>query len=399
MRRIEKYIYQKANWPSFLWDNEKLLNLLAEVRNLQGRLVGKMSLLGFELKNQANLEILTQDIINSTEIEGEILDKDQVRSSIARRLGLEISGLVPSERNVDSVVEIMVDATRNFNKALTQERILGWHNTLFPTGYSGMFKVQVGKYRDDSSGPMQVVSGPIGKEKVHYQAPAAEALEKEMEAFLSWFNSDQNIDLVLKSAIAHLWFVTIHPFDDGNGRIARALADMILARADGQSYRFYSMSSQIRKERSKYYKILEKTQKGSLDITIWLEWYLKCLLNAIQVSDSILEKVIFKHNFWLKNSPKLENERQKKMLNKLLEGFEGKLTTSKWAKICKCSHDTALRDINDLIKKEILAKVPGGGRSTAYFLKPFGNYSSSRSDLSQNRKAILKQKLSNKRKG
>jgi len=366
---MKKYIYQNPDWPGFLWNNEKLLNLLAQVRNLQGRIVGKMSFLGFELKNQANLEILTQDVLNSTKIEGEILDKDQVRSSIARRLGLEVSGLVPSDGNVDAVVEIMIDATRHFEASLTTNRILGWHNTLFPTGYSGMFKVQVGKYRDDASGPMQVVSGPIGKEKVHYQAPSAVNLENEMNTFLTWFNNSQNIDLVLKSAIAHLWFVTIHPFDDGNGRIARALADMLLAQSDGQSYRFYSMSSQIRKERSKYYKILEKTQKGNLDITLWLEWYLNCLLDAINESEGILVKVVFKHNFWLKNSSKLENKRQKKMLNKLLEGFEGKLTTSKWAKICKCSHDTALRDITDLIKKQILKKVLGGGRNTAYDLK------------------------------
>ena len=369
MRRIEKYIYQKPHWPNFFWETEKLLTLLTEVRNLQGRIVGQMSVLGFALKNQANLEILTQDVLNSTEIEGEILDKNQVRSSIARRLGLDVSGLVSSDRNVDAVVEVMIDATKNFDQPLTRERIFGWHNTLFPTGYSGMFKVQVGKLRDDSSGPMQVVSGPIGKEKVHYQAPAAEILESEMAAFLNWFNNEQSIDLVIKSALAHLWFVTLHPFDDGNGRIARALADMILAQSDGQSYRFYSMSSQIRIERKQYYEVLEKTQKSSLDVTCWLEWFLNCLLNAIKASETMLEKVIFKHNFWLLNSSRLENERQQKMLNKLLDGFEGKLTTSKWAKICKCSQDTALRDIKDLLEKQILKKLPGGSRSTAYALK------------------------------
>ncbi len=369
MRRIEKYIYQKPDWPNFFWKTEKLLALLTEVRNLQGRIVGQMSVLGFALKNQANLEILTQDVLNSTEIEGEILDKNQVRSSIARRLGLEVSGLVSSDRNVDAVVEVMIDATKKFDQPLTRERIFGWHNTLFPTGYSGMFKVQVGKFRDDLSGPMQVVSGSIGKEKVHYQAPAAEALESEMAAFLDWFNNEQNIDLVIKSALAHLWFVTLHPFDDGNGRIARALADMILAQSDGQSYRFYSMSSQIRSERKQYYEILEKTQKSSLDVTCWLEWFLHCLLNAIKASETMLEKVIFKHNFWLINAPKLENERQQKMLNKLLDGFEGKLTSSKWAKICKCSQDTALRDIKDLLEKQILKKLLGGSRSTAYAIK------------------------------
>ncbi len=369
MRRIEKYIYQKPDWPHFFWNSEKLLTLLTEVRNLQGRIVGQMSVLGFALKNQANLEILTQDVLNSSEIEGEILDKNQVRSSIARRLGLDVSGLVSSDRNVDAVVEVMIDATKNFDQPLTRERICGWHNTLFSTGYSGMFKVRSGRFRDDSSGPMQVVSGPIGKEKVHYQAPAAEILESEMAAFLNWFNNEQSIDLVIKSALAHLWFVTLHPFDDGNGRIARALADMVLARSDGQSYRFYSMSSQIRIARKQYYEVLEKTQKSSLDVTCWLEWFLNCFLNAIKASETMLEKVVFKHNFWLINSSKLENERQQKVLNMLLDGFEGKLTSSKWAKICKCSQDTALRDIKNLLEKQILKKLPGGSRSTTYALK------------------------------
>jgi len=369
MRRIDKFIYQKPGWPGFFWDSEKLVALLAEVRNLQGLLVGKMSVLGFELKKQANLEILTQDILNTTQIEGEILDKNQVRSSIARRLGLNVSGMVSSDRNVDAVVEVMVDATEKFDQPLTRERIHGWHNTLFPSGYSGMLKVLVGRYRDDSSGPMQVVSGPIGKEKVHYQAPPAEILENEMAAFLSWFNREQSIDLVIKSALAHLWFVTLHPFDDGNGRIARALSDMILAQSDGQSYRFYSMSSQIRVERKQYYEILEKTQKSSLDVTGWLQWFLNCLLNAIRASDRMLEKVIYKHHFWMINACRIENERQQKMLNRLLDGFEGNLTTSKWAKVCKCSHDTALRDINDLLEKGILYKLPGGSRSTTYALR------------------------------
>ena len=369
MRRIEKYIYQKPGWPRFFWNTEKLLTLLTEVRNMQGRIVGQMSALGFSLKNHANLEILTQDILNSTEIEGEVLDKNQVRSSIARRLGLNVSGLVASDRNVDAVVEMMIDATRNFDQPLTRGRIIGWHNTLFPSGYSGMLKIRVGKFRDDASGPMQVISGPIGKEKVHYQAPPAAALEIEMAAFFDWFNKEQGIDLVIKSALAHLWFVTLHPFDDGNGRIARALADMILARSDGQSYRFYSMSSQIRAERKQYYEVLEKTQKSSLDVTCWLEWFLKCLLNAIKESAKTLGLVVFKHNFWLANAAKLENERQRKMLNKLLDGFDGNLTSSKWAKICKCSQDTALRDIRDLLEKQILQKLPGSSRSTAYALK------------------------------
>ncbi len=369
MRRIEKYIYQKPGWPRFFWNTEKLLTLLTEVRNMQGRIVGQMSALGFSLKDHANLEILTQDILNSTEIEGEVLDKNQVRSSIARRLGLNVSGLVASDRNVDAVVEMMIDATRNFDQPLTRDRIIGWHNTLFPSGYSGMLKIRVGKFRDDASGPMQVISGPIGKEKVHYQAPPAAALEIEMAAFFDWFNKEQGIDLVIKSALAHLWFVTLHPFDDGNGRIARALADMILARSDGQPHRFYSMSAQIRTERKQYYEVLEKTQKSSLDVTCWLEWFLKCLLNAIKASATTLDMVVFKHNFWLTNAAKIENERQRKMLNKLLDGFDGNLTSSKWAKICKCSQDTALRDIRDLLEKKILQKLPGGSRSTAYALK------------------------------
>ena len=369
MRRIEKYIYQKPGWPRFFWNTEKLLTLLTEVRNMQGRIVGQMSALGFSLKDHANLEILTQDILNSTEIEGEVLDKNQVRSSIARRLGLNVSGLVASDRNVDAVVEMMIDATRNFDQPLTRGRIIGWHNTLFPSGYSGMLKIRVGKFRDDASGPMQVISGPIGKEKVHYQAPPAAALEIEMAAFFDWFNKEQGIDLVIKSALAHLWFVTLHPFDDGNGRIARALADMILARSDGRPHRFYSMSAQIRAERKQYYEVLEKTQKSSLDVTCWLEWFLKCLLNAIKASAKTLDMVVFKHNFWLTNAAKIENERQRKMLNKLLDGFDGNLTSSKWAKICKCSQDTALRDIRDLLEKKILQKLPGGSRSTAYALK------------------------------
>ncbi len=369
MRRIEKHIYQKPGWPRFFWNTEKLLTLLTEVRNMQGRIVGQMSALGFSLKDHANLEILTQDILNSNEIEGEILDKNQVRSSIARRLGLNVSGLVASDRNVDAVVEMMIDATRNFDQPLTRDRIIGWHNTLFPSGYSGMLKIRVGKFRDDAAGPMQVISGPIGKEKVHYQAPPAAALEIEMAAFFDWFNKEQGIDLVIKSALAHLWFVTLHPFDDGNGRIARALADMILARSDGQPHRFYSMSAQIRAERKQYYEVLEKTQKSSLDVTCWLEWFLKCLLNAIKESAKTLGLVVFKHNFWLANAAKLENERQRKMLNKLLDGFDGNLTSSKWAKICKCSQDTALRDIRDLLEKQILQKLPGGSRSTAYALK------------------------------
>jgi len=362
------YFYNNQNWPAFEWNSEKLLPLLSHVRNRQGRLIGEMGALGFELRNEANLEILTQEIIKSTEIEGEFLDKEQVRSSIARRLGLEISGLVYSERNVDGIVDLMIDATGNYEKELNKERLFSWHSALFPGGQSGMYKIITGKWRDDSTGPMQVVSGALGKEKVHYQAPPAAQLENEMQIFFNWFNEEQNTDLVLKSAIAHLWFVTLHPFEDGNGRISRALSDMLLARSDEQSYRFYSMSTQIRKERNSYYDILEKTQKGDLDITYWLEWFLNCLLHSIENSETLLEKVFYKHSFWLKHKQVNINDRQRKILNLLMDDFEGVLNTTKWAKIGKCSQDTALRDIQDLIGKGIMVKSFQGGRSTNYEL-------------------------------
>jgi len=363
------YIYNHPNWPIFTWNSEQLMPLLSFVRNRQGKLIGKMGTLGFELRNEANLEILTQEIIKSTEIEGEILDREQVRSSIAKRLGLDISGLVYAERNVDGIVDLMVDATRNFDKDLNKERLFSWHSALFPTGQSGMYTITAGQWRDDSTGPMQVVSGALGKEKVHFQAPPAPLIENEMRIFLDWFNLEQQPDLVLKAAIAHLWFVTIHPFEDGNGRIARALSDMLLARSDEQSYRFYSMSTQIRKERNSYYNLLEKTQKGSLDITQWLEWFLKSLLSAIEHSENILEKIINKHDFWIKYAGININNRQRKLLNILMDDFKGVLNTTKWAKIGKCSQDTALRDIQDLIEKGILIKSEQGGRSTNYVLK------------------------------
>ncbi|MDA3954970.1 MAG: Fic family protein [Bacteroidales bacterium] len=366
MRRI--YIYQQENWPNFTWNSDNLAPILGKVRNLQGRLVGRMESLGFELRSEATLETLTLDVLKSTEIEGEILDHEQVRSSIARRLGMNASGLIPSDRNIDGVVEMMLDATQNYTDNLSIERLFNWHSSLFPTGRSGMYKIIVGSWRDDSTGPMQVVSGALGKEKVHYQAPDAKDIEHEIKIFLNWFNSNQEIDPVLKSGIAHFWFVTLHPFEDGNGRIARAIADMLLTKSDGISQRFYSMSSQIRKERNKYYEVLEKTQKSSLDITEWLTWFIYCLQSALESSENTFAKVIHKHDFWNKNASKLQNNRQKKMLNKLLEGLEGKLTSSKWAKMTKCSPDSALRDIQYLIEKRILTKAEGGGRSTNYEL-------------------------------
>ena len=366
---MKAYIYQQENWPDFTWDNEKLLPILGEVRNLQGRLIGSMESLGFELRNEANLETLTLDVLKSTEIEGEILNPDQVRSSLARRLGMKISGLVYSERNVDGIVDMMLGAIQKYEQPLTLERLKDWHYSLFPTGRSGMFKIIVGNLRNDSTGPMQVVSGAIGKEKVHFQAPDAKSVPDELKKFLNWFNNEDKLDPVIKSGIAHLWFVTLHPFEDGNGRMTRALTDMLLTRADGTPQRYYSMSSQIRIKRKEYYNILERSQKGNLDITEWLEWFIDCLYRAIKASDLILEKVLLKHKFWTKCTYKIKNERQKNMLNKLLDGFKGKLNTSKWAKISKCSGDTALRDIQDLLEKGILEKEHGGGRSTSYKIK------------------------------
>lgn len=363
------YIYEHSNWPIFEWNSEALLPLLSMVRNRQGKLIGKMGMLGFELRSEANLEILTQEIIKSTEIEGESLDKEQVRSSIARKLGLDISGLIYSERHVDGIVDLMIDATKNYDKELTKQRLFSWHSALFPNGRKGMHRIIAGQWRDDSTGPMQVVSGALGKEKVHYQAPNALKIENEMTLFFEWFNQENKTDLVLKAAIAHLWFVTIHPFEDGNGRISRALSDMLLSQSDEQSYRFYSMSTQIRKERNSYYEILEKTQIGGMDITRYLEWFLNSLLNAIEYSDVIHEKIIYKHYFWIKNSKLNLNTRQIHILNMLMDDFIGVLNTTKWAKIGKCSQDTALRDIQDLIEKEILVKSDQGGRSTKYELK------------------------------
>jgi len=333
-----------------------------------------METLGFDLRNEALLDTLTLDVIKSSEIEGEFLNPDQVRSSIARRLGMEIAGTVESDRNVEGVVEMLLDATQNCFDPLTADRLFNWHAALFPTGRSGMYKITVAAWRKDITGPMQVVSGAMGKEKVHFQAPDSELLEKEMARFIDWFNRS-TIDLVIKAAIAHLWFVTLHPFDDGNGRITRALTDMLLAQSDRSNQRFYSMSAQIRLERKQYYEMLEKTQKGNLDITNWIVWFLKCLINALKSTDSVLTRVLFKAEFWQMHLDTAINDRQRKLLNNLMDGFDGKLTSSKWAKISKCSKDSAVRDINDLIDKGILQKEIAGGRSTNYKLKglPAGN--------------------------
>ncbi|HEY6505821.1 MAG TPA: Fic family protein [Chitinophagaceae bacterium] len=363
------FIYQLPGWPSFTWNAEKINLLLTEVRHQQGKLLGRMERLGFTLQSEATLQTLTLDVLKSSEIEGELLDAEQVRSSIALRLGIDIAGMVTADRHVEGVVEMMLDATQHFDQPLTEERLFGWHAALFPTGRSGMHKIVTGAWRNNPShDPMQVVSGPMGRETIHYEAPAAELLPDEMNHFLHWFNTSMNTDPVLKAAIAHVWFVTIHPFDDGNGRVARAVADLQLSRADGTAQRFYSMSAQVRKERNAYYTILEKTQRGNLDITEWLEWFLQCLGRALNASEETLALVLKKAAFWKAQEKTIFNPRQVLMLNKLLDKFEGKLTTSKWAKIAKCSHDTALRDINDLIEKKVLTKEEAGGRSSSYIL-------------------------------
>ncbi|SOB95900.1 Fic family protein [Stappia indica] len=362
------YIHQLEDWPAFRWDHAAVSGPLAAVRHRQGRLTGRMDALGFELRSEAVLETLTADVVKSSEIEGEILERSQVRSSIARRLGMDIGGLPPVDRNVEGVVEMTLDAVGAFDRPLTSERLFGWHAALFPTGRSGMLRIAVGRWRDEEAGPMQVVSGPFGREKVHFEAPPASRVAGEMAAFLEWFDSPDTLDPVLRAAIAHLWFVTIHPFEDGNGRIARAIGDMALARSEGSDQRFYSLSSQIRQDGKGYYEILERTQKGDLDITPWLLWFLACLDRALDDSAGILEDVLRKAAFWQALAGEPLGERQRKVLNRLLDGFDGKLTSSKWAKLTKASPDTALRDINDLVARGILVRDPGGGRSTSYSL-------------------------------
>ena len=362
------YIYEQDDWPRFHWRDDQLAALLADVRHRQGRLLGRMEGLGFELRTEALLRTLTEDVLKSSEIEGEKLDENQVRSSIARRLGLDIAGLVPADRGVEGVVEMMLDATQKYESELTADRLFGWHAALFPTGRSGMNRIIVGDWRDDSQGPMQVISGPVGREKVHYQAPAADRVEREMAQFLEWFENERRSDPVLKAGLAHLWFVTIHPFDDGNGRIARAIADMALAQSEHSPQRFYSMSAQIRSERKAYYDMLEQAQKGGMDVTSWLAWFLGCLGRAIEGADGMLNAVLQKAQFWNRLRDTAINARQRLVLNRMLNGFEGKLTSSKYAKLAKISQDTASRDIADLIQKGALVRDPGGGRSTSYSL-------------------------------
>lgn len=365
---IMTYIHERDDWPNLRWQNEKLSPLLIETRYRQGRLLGRMEALGFPMQNEAVLKNLTEDVLKSSEIEGEVLDKNQVRSSIARRLGLDIGGLVPADRSVDGVVEMMLDATQHFDQPLTKERLFSWHAALFPTGYSGLNRIRVAQWRDDKDGPMQVLSGPFGRERVHYEAPAAPRLDEEMSRFLDWFEEKEEIDPVIKAAVAHLWFVTVHPFEDGNGRIARAIADMALARSEDSPQRFYSMSAQIRSERDAYYRTLEVTQKGNSDITNWLTWFLECLGRAFYKADESSDAALDMARFWERYANVGFNDRQRLVINRFMGDFEGKLTSSKWAKLAKTSQDTASRDINDMVEKGILVRDPAGGRSTSYSL-------------------------------
>ena len=373
MRRIRKYIYDRPDWPKFHWNQTALAQQIVAVSHQQGRLIGHMEALGFPLQQEAVLKSLTNEVVKSSEIEGEHLDPDEVRSSIARRLGMDIGGLKPVDRHVEGIVEMMLDATRQYDKPVTRERLFSWHASLFPTGRSAMRRIRVGFWRDDRTGPMQVVSGSMGHERVHYEAPSAKRVAHEMQAFLAWVNSgkhDRAGDAVLKAGLAHLWFVTIHPFEDGNGRIARAIADLALARSERTPQRFYSMSAQIQQERAAYYDALERTQKGTLDVTLWVEWFLECLSRAIDGAQTALGAVLSKARFWQIFGDMAFNERQRLVLNRLLDGFEGKLTTAKWAKLAQCSQDTALRDILHLVERGVLVRNPEGGRSTSYALAP-----------------------------
>ncbi len=362
---MSKYIYEYQNWPEFTWNDRKIAVTLGKVRHLQGKIFGQLTALGFSIKEETILATLTLDIIKSSEIEGEFLNQEQVRSSIAKRLGFEFAGVIHEDRNVEGIVEMMLDATQRFDKKLDHERIFGWHASLFPTGWSGMHRIDTGCYRN---GEMQIVSDPMGKEKVHFQAPSSNVVEKEMNLFLNWLNSKSNIDGVIKAAIAHFWFIIIHPFDDGNGRIARAITDMLLARSEESSQRFYSLSNQILNEKNKYYEILQKVQHNSGDLTDWLDWFLNCMYRALENTEETLKRVLVKSEFWDKHKETILNSRQRLILNKLFDGFNGKLKSSKWAKVAKCSADTALRDIKDLIEKGILKQEESGGRSTNYEL-------------------------------
>ncbi len=367
--RRRTYIWQRPDWLQWHWDAAALAAPLAQVHRAQSNLMGRMAALGLAQRDQATLQVLTQEVITTSAIEGELLNLDAVRSSIARRLGVDIGALAPADRHVDGVVDMVLDATQQYAQPLTAERLFGWHAALFPTGYSGRVRIQVGTWRNDAAGPMQVVSGPVGREKVHYEAPPATALATETTAFLQWFNTAPTGDALVHAGLAHLWLVTLHPFDDGNGRISRAVGDMALARAEGTAQRFYSLSAQIQRERKAYYDQLEATQSGALDVTPWLTWFLGCLLRAVQGADVLLAGVLEKAQFWQRWAGTPMSPRQTQVLNRVLDGMDGKLTNAKWASIGKCSADTALRDINDLVERGVLRRLEGGGRSTGYALQ------------------------------
>ncbi|MCK5835280.1 MAG: Fic family protein [Lentisphaeria bacterium] len=360
------YIYQKKDWPNFSWSDKSLLPLLGEVRQAQGRLVGKMSSIGFKLQDEAILDVYTTETIKSFEIEGEVLEDSLVRSSVANKLGLNITGLPEADRHIDGIIDMMFDATANYDQPLTKERLEGWHHALFPRGFSGVSKIITGNWRDDSTGPMQVISGAFGREKIHFEAPPATLLDQEMNQFLNWLNAETTTDPVIKAAIAHLWFVTLHPFDDGNGRICRAITDLLLARADGIPQRFYSMSAQIRKSRKGYYENLEKAQKGSLDLTKWIQWFLECTLQAIELSSQSIAHIVDKHIFWTNHIDVTFTPRQKQVIQVLFDNPQSSFSTSRWAKIGKCSKDSALRDIQSLVNQGVLTKSQSGGRSSSY---------------------------------
>jgi Fic family protein len=360
------YIWERPDWPHFRWNSERLLPELQQAHLKQGRLLGRMEQLGFDLRIKAELHAVSEEALKSSEIEGEILNPESVRSSVARHLGVADAALGPADRNVEGIVEIAMDATKNFAAPLTRERLFGWQAALFPTGYSGLKRIKVGAWRDQSSDPMQVVSGPHGRERVHFQAPPATRLEAEMEAFLAWFNEAQALDGIIQATIAHLWFVTIHPFEDGNGRVARALADMSLTRSENSAQRFYSLSAQIRRDQSLYYDSLENTQKGDLDTTDQLLWFTGCFSRALDRAEEACASVLVKADFWQRHAQAGLNERQRKVLNRYLDGFEGKLTARKWTAIAKCSMATAQRDIADLVERGILIRNPGGSKNSNY---------------------------------
>jgi Fic family protein len=363
-----KYIWQAGDWPNWHFDLAELAGPMAEVSRAQGLLLGRLADVGMALRDQASLAALTEDVVKTSEIEGEKLNAESVRSSIARRLGVDIGALSPVDRHAEGVVEMVLDATTNCHAPVSRQRLFGWHAALFPTGYSGLSRIKVGGWRDDAGGPMQVVSGPIGRQRVHFEAPPADRLEAEASRFLEWLNSASKEQPLLKAGLGHLWFVTLHPFDDGNGRIARAIGDLLLSRADGSPQRFYSLSAQIQRERKAYYDLLERTQMRTMDVTEWLAWFLDTMHRAVDQAQHTLDAVLTKARFWQRWATMPLNERQVKLLNRLLDGFEGRLTSSKWAAIAKCSPDTALRDINDLLARGVLRKSDAGGRSTSYEL-------------------------------